>query len=84
VTIYECVPSGAIEVLHVYVDPDPEEMHYTCAWSYEPATLQPILAVAGRNGVVRLLRCVHSGCCARQTRGQACGSRGVTVEAARG
>lgn len=60
VTIYECVPSGAIEVLHVYVDPDPEEMHYTCAWSYEPETLQPILAVAGRNGVIRLVRYVFS------------------------
>jgi len=56
VTIYECVASGDIEVLHVYVDPDPEEMHYTCAWSYDPETLQPILAVGGRNGMIRLIR----------------------------
>ena len=58
VTIYECVEDGGIEVLQSYIDPDPEEQHYTCAWGYEPDTLHSILAFAGRNGVIRLIRYV--------------------------
>eukprot|EP00038_Savillea_parva_P016053 m.15717 g.15717 ORF g.15717 m.15717 type:complete len:471 (-) comp3305_c0_seq1:240-1652(-) len=61
VSIYECMPSGAIEVLHVYIDPDPKEEFFTCAWSYVPDTLQPILAVAGSNGVIRQIRPAEFG-----------------------
>lgn len=56
VTIYECLDDGSVKALQAYVDPEPEEVHYTCAWSYEPETLDPLLAVAGRQGIIRILR----------------------------
>jgi len=56
VSIYECKENGAMEVLQSYVDPEPDEVFYTCAWSYQPSTLQPRLAFAGRQGIIRVIR----------------------------
>jgi polycomb protein EED len=55
VTIYECHDGGRIKLLQAYMDPDPEESFYCCAWTYDEVTHEPLLAVAGARGIVRVL-----------------------------
>ncbi|CAL1547484.1 unnamed protein product [Lymnaea stagnalis] len=55
VTIYECHDGGKIKLLQSYVDPSTDENFYCCAWSFDDATGQPILAVAGVRGIIRII-----------------------------
>eukprot|EP00041_Stephanoeca_diplocostata_P007086 m.97688 g.97688 ORF g.97688 m.97688 type:complete len:454 (+) comp16725_c0_seq1:172-1533(+) len=56
ITVYECKPDGGLDVLQAYIDPNQEELYYTCAWSQDPDTKDPILAAGGKHGVIRILR----------------------------
>lgn len=55
-SIYECKPNGSLDLLQAYVDDNTEEIYYTCAWSYDESNGDPILAVAGALGIIRIIR----------------------------
>eukprot|EP00936_MAST-01D_sp_MAST-1D-sp1_P001863 g1863.t1 len=54
-TVFECLEDGTTEVLQVYVDEDLEEIFFAVAWSVDEATGQPLLAIAGFRGVIKIL-----------------------------
>ncbi|GMH38145.1 hypothetical protein BSKO_06029 [Bryopsis sp. KO-2023] len=56
-SIYRCKPGGEIEVVQVYVDEDPDEEYYACKWTVNEATSSPILLLAGKKGVMRVVDC---------------------------
>ncbi|XP_017107034.2 polycomb protein esc [Drosophila bipectinata] len=72
VSIYECTRDCSYEsdedscpgirLLQVYADPDTDESFYTCAWSYDVATGDPVLAAAGYRGVIRIFNPVKNQC----------------------
>jgi len=43
-----------------YIDEDSQEIYYTCSWSYDPQNWSPLLAVAGKNGVIRVFDCTKT------------------------
>ncbi|GFO42672.1 polycomb protein eed-like [Plakobranchus ocellatus] len=55
VTIYECYDGGKVKLLQSYADQCTEENFYCCAWSFDNASGQPILAVAGVRGIIRII-----------------------------
>ncbi|KAI9586345.1 polycomb protein esc [Glossina fuscipes] len=54
-SVYECPQNGGLKLLMVYADPDPDEVFYTCSWSYEQKASMPLLATAGYRGVIRVI-----------------------------
>ncbi|XP_066283888.1 polycomb protein eed-B-like isoform X1 [Branchiostoma lanceolatum] len=62
VTIYECQKEGKIKLLQSYCDANMEENFYTCAWTYDEVTRQPMIAVAGLRGVIRIISPVSMQC----------------------
>lgn len=57
VSIYECRSNGAIKLLQCYSDPCDCEVFYTCCWSFDRNTFQPILAAGGLNRIIRIINC---------------------------
>ncbi|XP_061176711.1 polycomb protein eed-B-like [Saccostrea echinata] len=55
VTIYELQENGKIKLVQAYADPCTDENFYCCAWSYDNVTGQPLVAVAGLRGIIRIL-----------------------------
>lgn len=55
---------GRIKLLQGYVDADSDENFYTCAWTINEETGQPLLAVAGSRGLIRIINPV-SMCCVK-------------------
>ncbi|XP_074645779.1 polycomb protein eed-B-like isoform X2 [Tubulanus polymorphus] len=61
-TIYELLEGGKMKLLQAYVDPDPEESFYTCAWTYDQTTGQPLLIIAGARGAIRVISPLNMRC----------------------
>lgn len=62
-TIYKAYANGTIDAIQAYADEDLEEVLYSCAWSLDPNTGDPLLATAGLRGIVKVInvcirRCV--------------------------
>lgn len=62
VTLYECLPEGRIKLLQAYADPSPDENYYCGAWTYDDETSQPLIAVAGLRGIVRIISPITQQC----------------------
>lgn len=62
ISVYECQDGGKIKLLQAYSDPSTDENFYCIAWSFNPVTNQPIIAVAGLRGVVRILSLSQMQC----------------------
>eukprot|EP00794_Sanderia_malayensis_P000156 gene156-768_t len=60
VFIYKCEESsGRIALLQNYCDSDPEENFYTCSWSYNSDTMDPVLAFAGSKGIIHVVSAIQ-------------------------
>eukprot|EP00112_Aurelia_sp_Birch-Aquarium-sp1_P017205 Seg397.19 transcript_id=Seg397.19/GoldUCD/mRNA.D3Y31 product="Polycomb protein eed-A" protein_id=Seg397.19/GoldUCD/D3Y31 len=63
VSIYKCEEgSGRVTLLQNYCDSDPEENYYTCSWSYDTESCDPILSFAGVKGVIHIVSIVRRQC----------------------
>ena len=46
-----------VELLQGYLDEDMDEIFYACTWSFND-TSQPLLAIAGLRGVIKIINCI--------------------------
>ncbi|XP_028410311.1 polycomb protein eed-like [Dendronephthya gigantea] len=61
-SIYQCKDKGEIKLLQAYVDADPDENFYTAAWSFVLESGEPILAIAGSRGIIRIISAFTMQC----------------------
>lgn len=61
-TVFKCNSDCSISPLQVYSDADPEEMFYTCAWTYDAETGESLLAIAGAKGLIRIVGTSSATC----------------------
>ena len=61
-TVYECRADGYIKCLRAYKDPDDLEEYYTCAWTVDEPKTSHLVAVAGKNGGIRVVN-PHTNAC---------------------
>lgn len=55
-SIYEYEPATkSLELIDAYQDADAAEIHYTCAWTTDPVTDDPIISVSGVKGIIRTI-----------------------------
>jgi polycomb protein EED len=54
-TVYKCCAEGPLRVVQAYTDEDALESFYCCAWSVDRSTGRPLLAFAGRRGVIKIV-----------------------------
>jgi polycomb protein EED len=54
-SIYEYIPNEEIEInlLQSHMDADSKEIFYTCCWTNDSETNEPLLIVAGFKGIIR-------------------------------
>ncbi|ELU03609.1 hypothetical protein CAPTEDRAFT_1436 [Capitella teleta] len=62
VTVYECEESGKITLVQAYIDADADESFYTCAWTYDDVSHEPLLVAAGARGIIRFLSPISMHC----------------------
>jgi polycomb protein EED len=53
--VYQCNNDGSITLLQAYSDADPDEVFYTCAWTFDQETGESLLAIAGLKGIIRII-----------------------------
>jgi hypothetical protein len=58
-TVYELEDDGGIQLKQVYVDADRNESFFACAWSIEAGSGDCLLAIAGQQGMIRILNLNH-------------------------
>lgn len=58
-TVYELEDDGGIQLKQVYVDADRNESFFACAWSIEAGSGDSLLAIAGQQGMIRILNLNH-------------------------
>ncbi|KAL5009886.1 hypothetical protein ScPMuIL_012191 [Solemya velum] len=62
ISLYECQENGKIKLLQAYADPSTDENLYCCAWTFDDATGQPLLAAAGLRGIIRIISPITTQC----------------------
>jgi len=63
VTVYQALNDGDTKLLQSYEDPDPDEIFYCCAWSFDPDNGgNTLLAAAGSRGVIRIFDITTYSC----------------------
>mmetsp|Transcript_19498 Transcript_19498/g.24076 ORF Transcript_19498/g.24076 Transcript_19498/m.24076 type:complete len:416 (-) Transcript_19498:738-1985(-) len=56
-TIYKCNDSGEIKCIQMYVDEAWDEVLYTLTWCIDKITNAPLIAIAGKLGIIKILNC---------------------------
>lgn len=51
--LYTCIVVGAVRPLRMFEDPAEDECFYSLSWSYDKDV--PVLAVAGKRAVIRII-----------------------------
>jgi polycomb protein EED len=59
VNVYACRRDGAMDLLQAYRDADAEEDFYVCTWTLAEADGTPLLAAAGKRGLVQVIDARH-------------------------
>lgn len=54
-TVYRCEADGGMTMLQCHVDDNEEEEFFACAWCKAQTSSNPMLAVAGLTGMIRVL-----------------------------
>ncbi|GAB4817599.1 hypothetical protein N2152v2_004645 [Parachlorella kessleri] len=56
-TVYKCLPDGELDVLQVFQDSNEDEEYFACKWSLDASTGAPLLLLAGKNALLRVINC---------------------------
>jgi polycomb protein EED len=58
-SIYKLEPQGIITPIYIFADADSNEQLYTCCWTSDTTTGDPLLVIAGNNGTIKVLN-IHT------------------------
>jgi hypothetical protein len=57
-TVYRCHTDGSLKPIQVFLDSDPAEEFFVCAWTADVASGAPLLLLAGKLGLLQVVNCL--------------------------